>query len=255
MSDSQRTTHSTTQLLGLSLIAASLLFVVAVSLVLLGGSDDLVFFVIVTSIAIIGTLVVWRFDTLWSRIAGIVATVLVALPTFWLGFGLFTPFSPLEFVVGLAYVLGVVLSLVGGVMAIVAGRRGHVGQTPVEGRLRPVILGVLGIAAVVSAVGFVATRTTVSEAEASGATPLDMVKFEFDPETSVVPAGGKLLVTNSDPFAHDFTLEQLDIAVNVGPGSEALIDFAGAPPGTYTYFCSLHSDGTTGMKGTITIGA
>jgi plastocyanin len=190
---------------------------------------------------------------LWSRIVGVVATVLMALTSFWLAFGLFTPFSPLEFVVALAFVLGVVISLVGGVEVIVAGRRGQDGQTTAEGRLRPVVFGVLGIAAVVSVVGLVATRTTVSEADAAGATRLDMVKFEFDPDTTAIPAGGSLLVTNSDLFAHDFTLDELGIAVRFGPGSEALIDFAGATPGTYNYICSIHSDGTTGMTGTITI--
>ncbi|MEE8405611.1 MAG: hypothetical protein V3S32_00510 [Acidimicrobiia bacterium] len=53
--------------------------------------------------------------------------------------------------------------------------------------------------------------------------------------------------------AHDFTLEELDIYVYFGPGSEALVDLSAASPGTYPYFCSLHSDGTEGMRGTVTI--
>ena len=249
----QRTTHATTQLVGLGLLAVSLLFVVVVSAVVIDLSEELPFLIAVVAIAVVGTVVVWRFDALWARIVGIVATVLVVMTTFWLGFGVFTPFSPLEFVVGLAYVIGVILSLVGGVMAIVAGRRGRVGQTAAEGRLLPSIVGILAVAAVVSVVGLVATRTTVSDAAAAGAVRLDMVKFEFDPDPTTVQADGTLLVTNSDPFSHDFTLEELDIEVHVGPGSEALINFAGATPGTYDYVCSLHSDGTSGMMGTITI--
>ena len=59
---------------------------------------------------------------------------------------------------------------------------------------------------------------------------------------------------NADAFAHDFTLSELDIAVSVGPGSEALVDLTGLSPGTYQYICSFHSDGTEGMMGTLVVG-
>ena len=81
----------------------------------------------------------------------------------------------------------------------------------------------------------------------------EMVKFEFDPGSSALPVDGKLLIQNSDPFVHDFTLDDLDIAVSIGPGSEALVDLTGLTAGTYDYICSLHSDGETGMVGTIVI--
>ncbi|MEE8374880.1 MAG: cupredoxin domain-containing protein [Acidimicrobiia bacterium] len=114
-------------------------------------------------------------------------------------------------------------------------------------------MGLISVAAVISIVGFLFSMESVSEAEASGATTLEMANFEFDPTTAAVPLGGKLLVANSDAFAHDFTLEELDIYVYFGPGSEALVDLSAAAPGTYPYFCSLHSDGTEGMRGTLTI--
>ncbi len=62
-----------------------------------------------------------------------------------------------------------------------------------------------------------------------------------------------MLVHNADAFVHDFTLEALEIDVTIGPGSDALVDLSAAAPGTYDYFCSLHSDGTDGMRGTVTI--
>lgn len=253
VSDSQRTSHSTTQVFGLALIATVLLIVLVVNVLLLGGGEFVGFLIGITLLAMIVTFVVWRFDTLWSRIVGIVGTVVILLTSFWLAFGVFHPFSPIEFVSGLAFFIGVVLSLVGGVMAIVAGRRGKVGQSRGEARIRPVVFGVLGIAAVVSVVGFMATKTTVSDADAAGAVVVDMVEFEFNPEATAVPAGGTVLLTNSDLFVHDFTLDEFDIAVTVGPGSEALVNIPAASPGTYGYICSLHSDGETGMKGTLTI--
>jgi plastocyanin len=230
-----------------------LAFVVLMSAFVLDLTEGLAFLIVVMAVAAIGALVVWRFDALWSRIVGIVVTLAVFMSTFWFAFGVFAPFSPLEFVVGIAYAIGVILSLVGGVMAIVAGRRDRVGPTRTERRLVPVIAGVLGVAAVVSIVALFATRTSVSDEEAAGAVPLDMVKFEFAPEETSVQAGGTVLLTNSDPFVHDFVLDELGIDVTVGPGSEALVSFEGATPGTYEFICSLHSDGTSGMMGTISI--
>lgn len=253
MAAGDRTTHGTMQLVGAGLIAAAVTFVIVVSAFVLDLTEDLVFLIVVLAVAIGGAVVVWRFDALWARIVGLVSTVAVFMTTFWLAFGVFAPFSPLEFVVGLAYAIGVVLSIVGGIMAIVAGRRGRVGATRTERRLLPVIAGVLGIAAVVSIAGLLATRTTVSAEEAAGSVPLDMEKFEFSPDATSVAAGGTVLLTNSDPFMHDFTVEDLGIEVVVGPGSEALVSFEGAAPGTYDYLCTLHSDGTSGMKGTITV--
>jgi plastocyanin len=44
----------------------------------------------------------------------------------------------------------------------------------------------------------------------------------------------------------EFTLEDLDIYVYVGPGSDAIVDLSSATPGTYDYFCSIHTDTATG---------
>ena len=251
-SDTDRTAHSTTQSLGLGLITAALLTVVVLTLILFDG-EDVAFFAVPATVGVVVTFLVWRFDKLWARILGIVATVVLALAAFFLAFGLFQPFSPIEFIVGVGFVMGVLLSLYGGVRTLIAGRKGISGPTRGETRIRTGVLAVMGVAAVFSVVGFFATRTSVSEAEAAGATALDMVQFEFDPSASSVSEGGSLLVTNSDPFAHDFTLKDLDIYVHVGPGSEVIVELTAAPPGTYDYYCSLHSDGSSGMRGTITI--
>jgi plastocyanin len=248
----QRTTHATTQILGLGLITVALLIFVVVILIL-GDADALAFIGPLATVAALGTFVVWRYDRLWARIVGLVATLGVTLLAFWLAFGVFQPFSPIEFIAGLAFFLGVVLALYGGIATIVAGSRGTTGPTRAEGWIRTGVVVVMSVASVISIVGFFATRTTVSAAEAAGATPLSMSKVEFVPPDSTVSAGGSLFVSNDDPFAHDFTLDDLDLYVYVGPGSETIVDLAGAAPGTYTYYCSLHSDGTTGMVGTITI--
>jgi plastocyanin len=251
MNTDDRTTHATTQTVGLTLVAASFAVVIIASLKLLGG-DDLAPYVVFTIVVGTAAFLTWRFDRTWSKIVGLVASVL-ALGGFFLGFGIFQIFSPLEFVAGVAYVLGWFLSVVGGIRAIIASRRDRVGRTPGEARLPKVVFAILGVAAVVSAAGSFATKQTVSDAEAAGATTLKMVNFEFAPETLNLESSGTLLVRNVDPFVHDIEFDDLDVAETVGPGSEVLIDLDGAAPGTYTYVCTLHSSGGEGMVGAVTI--
>lgn len=251
MTDRQRAAHATTQTFGLALVTAALLAVVILTLVLFDG-DDIVMFAILTAIVGGVAFLTWRFDTQWARALGLVATV-ISLGGFFLGFGLFQIFSPIEFVLALVYVLGVLLSLVAGIMAIVAGARHKVGPSPRETRIPVVALGLIGIAAVVSIAGFLVTRQTVSADEAAGATQIDMVAFEFSPESSTLPAGSTILVKNADPFTHDFTLDALDIAESVGPGGEVIIDLSTAAPGTYDYVCTLHTSEGEGMIGSIVI--
>ena len=98
------------------------------------------------------------------------------------------------------------------------------------------------------------TRTTVSAAEAADAAAVDMANFEFTPATPTIASGQNLLLTNSDGFVHDFTIDELDIHVDFVPGSQAIVDLSDVPPGTYQFYCSLHSEnGTDGMVGTVTI--
>ncbi len=255
MPDRERTAHSTTQALGLGMMTAALLIVVVVSLIVLGG-EDIAFVAVPAAIAVVATFLVWRFDQLWARIVGVVATLLIGFLTWFFAFGVLAVFSPIEFIVGLLTLFGLILALYGGIAAIVAGTRGTAGPTDAEKRIPKVVAAVIGVAAVISIVGYVATRATVSDAEAAGATPLDMVKFEFDPVTETMNSGGSLLVANKDPVNHDFTLDELDIHVAFGPLSEKIVDLSAAPPGTYRYYCSIHAadgDDTDGMTGTITI--
>lgn len=59
------------------------------------------------------------------------------------------------------------------------------------------------------------------------------------------------VIVSNDVFAHDFTLDDFDIYIYLGPGSEAVVDLSSVPPGTYDYFCSLHSEGGDPMTGTM----
>lgn len=222
--------------------------------VTVGLDDETMPFVVIAAALVLVTVLVWRFDALWSRAVGLIAGLAVFYLIWFLIFGVFAVFSPLEFIGGLILLVGFVLMLVGGIRTLMAGQKEKTGPTAGEKRLSRVVLTGIAILALVSIVGFLATRESVSEAEAAGAVELEMTNFEFEPESSTVAAGGKLLVHNSDAFLHDFTLEDLEIAVDVLPGGSTLVDLSGAAPGTYSFVCTIHiNDAGEGMTGTLTI--
>lgn len=253
MGSREPTANASVQLLGLSMMSVAMVVVVFVTWLVLGDTEDVAFLAIVAGVSVLASYLVWRFDRTWARIAGLVGTLAVGANVWWLTFGVFEVFSPLEFIVGLGFVVGFLVSLIWGIMALVSGSRDRTGPTNREQVVGRWVLGLVGVLSVISLVGFFFTRQTVSEAQAAGATALEMVDFEFEPQDAV--SSGRLLIHNADLFAHDFTLEELDIFVHVGPGSDAIVDLSSAPPGTYDYVCSLHTDPATGegMTGTITI--
>ncbi len=239
-----------TQAFGLALITAAFA-VILVGFLLFTDGSDAGFGAVLLVVGALVTWMLWRVNRLWAVIVGLVITVAAAM-AFYIAFGIFQPFSPVEFISGLLYVLGFFFALVGGIMAL-SRRRREAGVDQIGMRIRKWALGLVGVLAIVSVAGFFMTRTTVSAAEAGDAAALDMANFEFFPETPRVTAGQNLLLTNSDGFVHDFTIDELDIYLNFGPGSEALVDLSDVPAVTYRFHCSLHSDGVSGMAGTLTI--
>jgi plastocyanin len=229
----------------------ALLTVVVLTALVVGG-DNLALLAPFALVATVAAVLTWTFDRRWARVSGVAAAV-ISLGLFYMAFGVFQPFSPVEFLVGLAYLLGMILAFTGGIRAIRAGGRGQHTTSGGDRLLRRVVLSVIGVAAIASVVGFAFNRTTVDATEASGATLITMEKMEFDPSGSSVSAAGRLLLHNADPFTHDFTLDALGIQVVVGPGSEAVVNLGTAAPGTYSFVCSFHSSGGDGMVGTLTI--
>lgn len=252
MADRERVRYGSLQVLGLTLLSGALV-VVLIVLAVLGSTEDLSFFGVIAAVAFAVTLIVSRVNSTWARVLGLVGTVAVFGSVFFLGFGIFQIFSPVEFIVGLLIVLGFLFALIGGVAALISGFRDRRGAANVERPLRNVVLGGIVLASVVSVVGFATTRESVSAAEAGDATAVEMADFEFSPDA--ITTDGRVLVHNADLFAHDFTIEALDVSVAVGPRSDALVDLGSAAPGTYDLVCTLHVDPSTGegMTGQITV--
>lgn len=239
----------TNQVFGLALMTVAAVVVLVVVLLLIDPAEAATFAVVAVVLGAT-TYIVWRFDKLWAVILGLLVALGAGSTVFYIAFGIFQPFSPLEFTAGLLLVFGFLFAVIGGVEALIRRRRG---SAPGGERLRQAALALLGIGILVSVGGFLATRSSVDATDASGAVVVDMEDFTFAPEDVSVAGGDRLLVKNSDAFAHDFTLEEYDLYTYFGPGSEALVDVSQLPPGTYTYFCSLHTFEGEGMIGTLTV--
>lgn len=95
---------------------------VTVPSVVLFGAGDAIFPGLVAIVVGVALYLVRRFDSTWARILGIVITLAAVMTTFFFAFGVFQLFIPIEFIVGLLYVLGMLIALVGGIMALVSGR-------------------------------------------------------------------------------------------------------------------------------------
>lgn len=105
-----------------------------------------------------------------------------------------------------------------------------------SGRVLAVIAAVIAVAAamVVLMVGLGGADTT---------SQVDMVRQRFDPGTIRVRATApQVEVHNTDLYLHDIALPETGLLVRIAPDGTRTVDFGGVGPGTYTVYCTLHSD-------------
>jgi plastocyanin len=206
------------------------------------GLDDAPFnlFFFAALFGVLGAVLVRRRGTVAKAIA-IVLALLVFLAMFWTAFGLALPSSVFDFVPGLLVLPGILLAIGGTISAIASSKRGGA-SGPGETRAAATILAVVGLLAIVSIGLTIAGRETVDDdAAASADLTVDLKDFEFDQDAYDVPAGGAVLVKNSDPVFHTFNIDALDIQVDLGPGSEKLVTIP-EEPGTFVVYCDPHTE-------------
>jgi plastocyanin len=186
----------------------------------------------------------WRFGT-WAKIVGVLVALAAAAFLFWVVFGLFEIDSVIDFAIGFGVSVGLLLAIGGGIAAIMSGRRGRTASAPTRGErtLVRTVLSIFAVGLVVSLVLTLTSHTTIDPQLASGAAMVEINDFVFEPSpVEVSSADGRLVVANNDVFVHDFTVPALDVEVRLTPRSNAMVDLAGAPSGTYTAYCTLHSN-------------
>jgi plastocyanin len=225
--------------LGFLMAAAGPIILIAATLLWGLDGDDTAFFVVPAVAGLVGAVLIRRGSTA-LRIVAIVLAVLVAVTIFWTVFGLTSPDSFFDFVPGLLVMPGVLLALVAGITSIRSAKRGR-SSAPGERRAAGAILAVVAVLAVASlALTLTGKETVDADLAAAAAVTVDLKSFEFDEDEYDITGGSTVLVRNSDPFAHTFTVEALDIDVDLGPGSEALVTIP-EQPGTYVLFCEPHT--------------
>ena len=185
----------------------------------------------------------WRFGT-WSKILAIVVALLAAGGLFWVAFGLAFPASFGDFVPAVSFVVGFVLTIGGAGAAIVQRRRGNVATELTTGERR-VMTGATAVVAVAAVVSGLLGFLGGSAAAGVSGTRVSMSDFAFSETSYAVPAGEQatLVVHNSDGFTHDIVIPDLGVEkTTVQPGADQVVTIPAAEAGTYTVYCSLHSD-------------
>jgi plastocyanin len=242
-----RPVYTRLQVLGLLLIAGTVLAVSAVIALMEPalGAEALAFFGPVAAVTLLTAWFAWRSGT-WARIVGLVVGVAAAVLLSWTLAALAAVDSVVDFGLSLGVTVGVVLAIAGGGAALVSGRRGRLATaaTPVEQRIVRGVVAGLGLALAVSATVTLVGRSAVDPAMAQGATSVEMVGFEFHPGEIVVDsASARLRVRNADAFLHDLSIPEVGTeVVRVTPGATVTVDLQGVTPGTYVVYCTLHSE-------------
>ena len=98
-----------------------------------------------------------------------------------------------------------------------------------------------------AAAGSSVTRTAPSPANAT----VDIVDYDFSPNTITVAAGTTVSWTNQDGFDHWIVSSpQSPVTFDLGrQGHGQTVSFTFDAPGTYPYYCNLHNY----MKGTVVV--
>ena len=100
-----------------------------------------------------------------------------------------------------------------------------------------------------------AEGTAASGSEAAGEViKLEAVDIAFKPTELTIKANTPttIEITNTGAAEHDFSIDELGIAVNLPPGATETVEI-NAPAGTYQYYCNIPGHKEAGMVGTLTV--
>ena len=96
---------------------------------------------------------------------------------------------------------------------------------------------------------------TAPDNDAGGAQPLPVtvtaanLAFDQDALTAHATHEVELTLVNDDSTAHTFTIDELDVDVEAGPGEEATTTFTPDEIGTLEFYCRFHP----AMKGELKV--
>ena len=143
-------------------------------------------------------------------------------------------------------VLGIIAA-VAGIVAAVQVARGVAGPAPAA---RSIAVGAAAVFVVLTAFSVFSLVGYDDAVAQEGDVELVTKDIEFEPESLDAEAGQvSVFVDNEDLTLHTFTIEELDVDLDVPAGKSARITFD-AEPGAYEFFCEPHKED---MEGTLTV--
>lgn len=81
-------------------------------------------------------------------------------------------------------------------------------------------------------------------------------EYAYTPSTITVKKGEavKIILTNNGTTAHNLAIDKLNLSTKtIGSGESDSITFTAGTVGTFTFFCSVDSHESLGLKGTLVI--
>jgi plastocyanin len=174
-------------------------------------------------------------------VLGILAILFLAINAPFLISTLAVPASLIDFVSNAWLLLAGVVAIVAGFAAARSAAAGGVSG------LQRVVVGLGALALIVSIVAMV----TYDEAsQQDGDVELATTDVEFDPESLEADSGTvAVFVTNNDPTFHTFTIDELDVHLDIPANTTARVEFE-ADAGEYTFYCVPHE---ADMEGTLQV--
>ena len=195
-------------------------------------------------IVVFGLMGLWvlRGGSIAPAVLVILALVFILLNSPFIFPTLAVPASIIDFVSTAWLVLAALTAVIAGVMAF---RQQESAEGP-----RTVQRVVAGLALVALVISVISMATFDDAQQQTGDVRLTAEEIEFNPETPEAGSGTvAVYVTNNDPTYHTFTIDELDVNLDIPAGTSARIEFE-ADAGTYEFYCVPHE---ADMQGTLTV--
>ena len=226
------------------LVFFALGFIVYLALALSqGGTEGAAFFAIFPTLALVFAGLAWKLGGRALIAVAVFALLNLAINGLFLADPLISVGSFFDFFLALIVIVGLLLALVGAVVAYVQYRRGtaRAMATVGEARLFAAVAAAVLALGVLSAVLDFTGRPVVSAEARTGASVMVMRAVRFEPDVFTVSAGDtvRVLVKNQDFTRHTFTIEALGIDADLHGRAEAIVELPEIAPGTYDYVCTI----------------
>lgn len=191
---------------------------------------------------IVGLLVMIRWPRVGAVLLGSFSLAILLFSVQFLAEALIHPESLADFIPLVVFTLGTVVGVIAAIPAFREGARPQ--ATSRSPGTIVVAAGVILVASVI--VSVVAFTQIESEAARAGDITVVTEAVEFHPDELNASEGEvSVHITNKDDIRHTFTIDELEVDLNLPPNSSQRVSFS-AGPGSYEFYCQPHIPGMEG---------